>query len=207
MRLRILLLVALNTLMFSDHIEPGGLPKAATVRIILVDCGGHDLGQKVEVEEFRDVATGGPDAAHLFRQNIGTGVPFGTYRLRVRTTGFWSAERQVRVYQNDVWVVETLELGMGAKEAGLPTSALSGRVKGLEQSSSMTRVRIAGVYSSVVMDTMTNSLGEFKFDGIPNGYYLAAVIRDGEVLDLRSFRLPQANSQDLVIDLSKGQSN
>lgn len=203
MRITTLVLAALLLPSTSDRTANQDPAQTATVHIVLLNSYGNSLGEKAEVIEFRDTTPGGHDFVHSFRQNTGTEVPFGTYRLRVRTAGFWTAEREVRVYQSEVWAVAALEFGMGTSEGGFPTSNVSGRIRGLESTKNPVRLRLSGIYSTAVMDTVMNPLGEFRFAGIPNGCYVIVTTREQEVLDVRSLCTPRERGGMLLIDLTK----
>jgi len=173
-----------------------GQPQKATVHIRIVDSSGQDLGEP-QVELFRSEKDGKDFASH-FRQGSAT-VPFGIYRLRVFTKGFWSAEREVRVFQSDTWVVLSLELGMGELEGGLLKTSLSGSIRNLPSVEEPVWLRLSGVYSAVVMDARADDAGHFSMAGIPQGVYVLIVIQDRKVLDVRTVRVPTAGPVDIKL--------
>lgn len=176
-----------------------GQPQKATVHLRIVDNVGHDLGEP-KVTEFKS-KDDAHDFATRFRQGSATQLPFGIYKLRVYTHGFWSSEREVRVFQPDVWVVVSLELGMGKLEGGLSTYALSGSVRNLPVAKQPAWLRLSGVYSAVVIDARTGEAGRFSMAGIPQGLYVLVTTQNGKVLDARPVRVPLAGA--LEIELAK----
>ncbi len=176
-----------------------GQSRKATVHIRIVDNSGQDLGDP-EVSLFRS-EDDGQDFASRFRilRGSATGLPFGIYKLRARTHGYWSAERQVRVFQDDVWVVLSLELGMGKLEGGLSTYTLSGRVRNLPPVEQPAWLRLSGVYSTVVIDAKASDTGDFSMSGISQGLYVLVVTQDRKVLDVRTVQVPAAAPIDIKL--------
>src|SRR6266446_594872 len=177
-----------------------GQPRKATVHIRIVDSSGQDIGEPT-VTLFRTEGDQ-QDFGSRFRKGSATGLPFGLYKLRARTKGFWSAERQVRVFQDDVWVVLSLELGVGELPAGPPTYTLSGRLSDLPSVEESVWLRLSGVCSAVVMDARAGGAGDFSMAGIPQGLYVLIVTQDRTVLDVRTVQVPAAGPVD--IKLAKG---
>jgi len=154
----------------------------ATVRIQLVNADGMDLEAEAEVERFQD-DSGGTNLAKRFTHGTATDIPYGIYKLRVRTSGFWSAEREVRVFQPDVLTIVALEIGMSRSEGGLPTSTVAGKINGLAPASTKLHLRLAGIYSDTVMDSKLETDGTFKFSGVPNGIYILVVTSNADLTD------------------------
>ena len=176
-----------------------GQSRKATVHIRIVDHSGQDLGAP-EVSLFRSEDKG-QDFTSRFRilRSTATGIPFGIYKLRAYAPGFWSGERQVRVFQDDVWVVLSLELGMGKLEGGLSTYTLSGRVRSLPFPEQPAWLRLSGVYSTVVIDAKASDTGDFSMSGIPQGLYVLIVTQDGKALDVRTVQVPAAGSLEIKL--------
>lgn len=173
----------------------------ATVHLRIVDFAGHDIGP-ASVESFRS-ETSGRDFAGSFRGNMVSGVPFGIYHLRVSATGFWSAERNVRVFQADVWVVMQLELGMSSAEGGLRTFSLSGSIRNSGSPQQRLWVRVVGVYSGVVEDAMADRSTDFTMSGLPQGSYVLMVIGGNRVLETRPVEIPTAGQLELDVGARK----
>ncbi|HUI51597.1 MAG TPA: hypothetical protein VLX60_07425 [Terriglobales bacterium] len=181
---------------------------SATVHIQLVSNEGIELtGEgEVEVQRFQDDSNG-PDLAKKFKHGTASGVPYGVYTLRVRTAGFWSAEREVRVFQPSVLTVVSLEIGMGRTEGGLPTAMFDGKIKNLASPSTSLRVRLSGIYSTTIMDAKVESDGRFLLSGVPYGVYILVVTRNADfasdqkprVLASEEVRVPL--TAPLLIDL------
>ena len=197
------IVLSLSSLLLTVPNTDNSSEKTATVHIRAVDNRGRDLQGQIEVMEFRDVLSHGPDVASSFRANTGIGIPFGVYRIRIRMPGFWTAERNVRVYEAEVWVVQALETGMGPTEGGQPTSLLIGRLKNVESPTSGFRIRLTGVFSSVVMDTFADQSGRFEFGTVPDGCYVIVVTREQVILASQTFCSPVGGDEALSIDLPR----
>jgi hypothetical protein len=174
-----------------------GQPQKATVHIRIVDSSGQDLGEP-KVALFRSESNQ-QDFASRFRQGAATGLPFGVYKARVYTQGFWSSEREVRVFQSDTWVVLSLELGMGELEGGLLKFSLSGSIRNLPPIKEPVWLRLSGVYSAVVIDGKASATGDFSMSGIPQGLYVLIVTQDRKVLDVRTVQVPAAAPVDIKL--------
>jgi hypothetical protein len=160
----------------------------ATVHVRLVSASGNDIGEP-EIEVFES-AEKKENIAGLFHHGSASGVPFGIYRLRAHASGHWSAEREVRVFQSDLWVVMQLELGMGKTEGGLRAFRLSGEVRETLKPTNIAWLRLVGLYSGVIMDCKTDDNGKFSLSGIPQGSYILTTLQDGAVLDIRTIKIP-----------------
>lgn len=174
------------------------LVERATVHIQIVGHIGQDLGD-AQIEQFK-LEANNKDFARRFRHNSASGLPFGVYHLQARTTGTYTSERIVRVFQPDVWVVIGLVFGV---EGGPLPWKLTGRVKGHSIAKGPVWVRLSGVYPEAVMDTMTNDSGDFALSGIVQGLYVLVTSQDGHVLDVRTVYIPA--SEPLLIDLKPDQ--
>lgn len=177
--------------------KPQSETATATVHIRLVGLSGDSLSE-ARVETF-EATDGKQDFARLFQHGSAAGIPFGTYRLRTYAPGFWSADRDVRVFQSEVWVVMQLELGMGRSEGGLATYCFSGTVKAPLSATRPFWLRLVGVYSSVLLDGQTDEYGKFTLCGIPAGSYALLTVQDRQLLDSRPVQLP--TSSQVTVDL------
>lgn len=167
-----------------------------TVHIHIVDAAGKDLGE-ARVTSFD---SGHKQLADLFVHNVASGIPFGSYRLKVNAPGFWTAERQVLVLQPEVWVVVQLELGMGQGEGGLSTFETSGIVTGWKKQDGPVWIRVAGIFSNAIADSKVGPTGHFALAGLAQGKYVLVVTQNGVPLQCRNFDVPL--SKPLAIDLA-----
>lgn len=177
-----------------------GRAETATVHIRLVDAAGNDIGE-AKVEKFQS-QTHKRNFATNFHKNSASDIPYGVYQVRAYATGYWTAQREVRVFQPVVWVVMQLELGMGRTEGGLPTFELSGRVKRIASKDEPVWLRLTGVYSSVSIDAKAHQLGTFTIAGIPQGLYVLTTLQGKRVLDVRPIQIPV--QEPVVVDLRPG---
>ena len=169
-------------------LSPAGIrsqkhPESAIVHLRVVDHTGHILGP-IKVETFKP-DSGGIDLADRFKDTTAV-----SYRLRAYSSGFWAAEREVRVFQPEVWVVMQLEIGMGRYEGGLSTFELSGSVKNMTDESEPIWLRLTGIHSAVVLDARASTFGDFKMAGIPQGLYVLVTTQGDRILDTRTIRIP-----------------
>lgn len=171
-----------------------GQPQKATVHIRIVDSSGQDLGEP-KLTLFRSKSDR-QDFASRFRQGSATGLPFGIYKVRVHTQGFWSTEREVRVFQPDVWAVLSLDLGI---EGGPLKYNLSGSIRNLPSVEEPAWLRLSGVYSAVVIDGKASATGDFSMAGTPQGLYVLIVTQDRKVLDVRIVQVPAAGPVDIKL--------
>jgi hypothetical protein len=190
------------------HQEPQANQETATVRIQLVSSYGTELESDATVDVFQG-KSGGRNLAARFKHNMARAMPYGVYRLRVRVSGFWTAERELRVFRPNVLAVVALD--MGRVDGGWPPSKVIGKVKNAEPSASLVHVRLSGLYSSTVMDAELSPDGSFEFSGVPDGTYILLTTREGDlpathegtVLDCRQASVPV--SAPVVIELSSRQ--
>src|SRR4051794_29418617 len=96
----LLVLAVVNT---PAEVSPHTIGDTGVVHVKIVDSAGNDIG-RTEVCQFTPIEDPKNNLANRFRNNVGTGIPFGVYQLRARAVGFWSAERHVQVFESDVWV-------------------------------------------------------------------------------------------------------
>jgi hypothetical protein len=171
----------------------------STVRIRLVSGDGTELGGEAEVERFQDDACG-PNLARRFKHDTAAAIPYGVYTLRVHAPAFWSAEREVRVFQPNVLTVVALEIGMGRNEGGLPTSSVAGKIKNLTSSPTTVRLRLSGIYSNTVMDSEVETDGSFKFSGVPHGIYVLVATHDGNLTSVHKPRI--LGSEEVKVPLT-----
>jgi hypothetical protein len=181
------------------HQESRANQPTATVRIQLVSSDGIDLEGEAEVERFQD-DSGGTNLAKRFKHGTAPDIPYGVYKLRVHTSGFWNAEREVRVFQPNVLTIVALEIGMSRSEGGLPTSTVVGKINGSTSSSAKLHLRLAGIYSETVMDSKLETDGTFKFSGVPNGVYILVVTSNADLAGAQKPRV--LVSEEVKVPLS-----
>src|SRR4051812_25879390 len=75
--------------------------EVATVHILAVDPRGEHI-PNVTVETFQDTWSD-RNLSKKFISGSAKGLPFGIYRARVFATGFKSAQREIFVFQNEIW--------------------------------------------------------------------------------------------------------
>ncbi len=168
--------------------------RTSTVRIAPVHVLGNELGENIDVDLFQsqDEKT---NFSKSFHRGAASGIPYGIYAIRVHVRGFRSTERVVRVFQPNVLVIVGLQIGM---ETGIPTSDVSGRIQGADQSAGPIRVRISGVYSDDILDAEVNGSGGFSLEKVPQGEYVLAVTQRERVLAVKAIKLPSAESSILI---------
>jgi hypothetical protein len=169
----------------------------STVHIIPVDIYGTELRLEGTVKSF-DTESDGPDLAAMFHRNAATGIAYGTYKMRFYADGFYSVEREVRVFQPEVWSVVALTLG---NEGGPQTSSVSGKILNTGPSVSNIRIRLSGVYSGDIMDAVVDNSGSFALTKGPNGVYSLVATEDDKILDVRTIKVPTTGP--VVIDLEQ----
>jgi hypothetical protein len=170
--------------------------KLASVHIRILGLGGQDLGD-AEIKQFTPQNDDNhKDFASQFHHNSASGLPFGVYDLRVRCLGHLTAEREVRVFQPDVWIVVGLVFSV---EGGPLPWQLSGSVKGYDLAKGPVFMKLLGVYPDGVMDTKAGDSGDFSISGIIQGRYVLVTLQNGQVLDGRSVYVP--SDCPVVIDL------
>jgi hypothetical protein len=176
--------------------------EVAVVHVRIVDHAGHDLGEAT-IKEFKSNSDD-TNFANRFQHTEASGIPFGVYHLRAYATGFYTGERDVRVFQPDVWV--TLGLDLGSVGGGPLLYKLTGTVRGHGSGKGPFWIRLSGVYSGVILDSVTDSNGNFAISGIPVGIYVLITSQTGHVLDLRPINVPASVPVliDLVSDKSRG---
>ena len=151
-------------------------PPTASVHLkFLFPPRGEDLGA-AKVIQF--VGQDGSDLAARFHDNAASAIPYGQYRLRAAVAGFWPDERNVVVYQPEVWVVVGLQLAMGWEEGGGPL-LLRGRIEHMPPESSDVWVRMTGLYSSFIGDSRVDRLGNFAMSS-PRDDRWVLVVREGK---------------------------
>jgi len=171
------------------------------VHIKLSDSYGVPLDGEPRVETFR-LATDGPNLAAEFKDGSAKMIPYGVYSLRARASGFWSATREVRVFEPEVWVAIGLEIGMGKNEGGFPTSKVLGTIVNPQFAKSRLHLRLSAIYSNTILDSQTASDGGFRFENVPNGLHVLTVTDGTEILDVRKLKVT-SDSVSLKIDFPR----
>jgi hypothetical protein len=170
--------------------------RTSTVSVVPVHVLGNELDENIDVDLFQsqDEKT---NFSKSFHRGAASGIPYGIYAIRVHVRGFWSAERVVRVFQPHVLVIIGLQIGM---EGGPPTSNLSGRIQGADQSAGPIRVRISGVYSNDILDAEVTGSGGFALEKVPDGEYVLSLTQRENVLAVKAIKLPSLESP-IIIEL------
>jgi hypothetical protein len=174
-------------------------PETATVRILIVDGTGRELG-KAQVSSFTSKRTG-QDLGARFYDNTATGIPYDRYQLDVHATGFVNARRVVQVFSPVVWVIATLEFSVEGREFA-PPRTLSGKLTNVSRGEQPIFLRLMGIYSDLSIEARPDaSTGSFSFAGvISDGKYILLTIGRTGVLDSRQIDFP--NSDEIVIRLT-----
>ena len=121
-------------------------------------------------------SSGGRNLASRFHGGVANGIPYGLYHCRVRLEGFWTTDREILVSQSNVLALVALNMGV---EGGWPVSRVFGNIEGVHEPS--LNVRLMGVYSEVIMDTVVSEEGKFEFSGVPEGTYVLLVADEGNL--------------------------
>jgi hypothetical protein len=196
-RISILALVAALSLSLRSQAQAQAPAPTAVVHLkILYPPSGDDLGT-AKVTLFKSESDG-RDYAKRFRDNTASNIPYGVYHLRAYQDSFWSAERQVVVYQPDVWVVMGLQIGMDYE---LNPFKLSGTIRHLPPAGQPVWVRLTSVYSTFVMDTKVEDSGAFSAARLSGDKYVLIVWSGTKILDVRPVNIPR--DEPLVIDLAQ----
>jgi len=155
---------------------------------------GEEL-ESTKVTLFKDESTG-RDFATQFEGKSARGIPFGVYRLRAHAIGYTTAERDVPVFEREVWVTLGLQFGM----EGLSTLfRLSGKISFPPSMRNQLWVRLTSVYSSFVMDAKVDATGSFSMTSLPQGKHVLIVSNRSRILYLAQIDLPAR--EPLRIDL------
>jgi hypothetical protein len=173
-----------------------------SVQLLLVDTTGNTLTSEAQVEDFTALEQAqhfratdpGKDYSTKFNHNMAD----GPYHLKVRTTGFWSAERFVQVNHTDTWVVVALQVGMDVTEGGLPAYEVRGRIEDAPYGAEPTFVRLSGVFSDLVADDKARPDGEFDFGLIAPGLYTLTATQAGKVIALKAVEVSSGMSALLL---------
>jgi hypothetical protein len=196
------LLVTTYLYLASFSVIPSSTEPKSTVHLVPVGVFGDTIDEDVSVDAFEALPKK-KDFAHHFHGNVGVRVPYGIYRARIYTRGFWSSERLITISEPETVAVVALAIGT---EGGPQTSNLSGRFRGASPTGGPVRIRLSGVYSGTVIDTEANKSGEFSVTNVLDGTYVViatqqdrATLRD-RVLSVKAICIPLKNSGPLVLD-------
>lgn len=171
----------------------------AVVHVVPFDVYGTRLDGDVDVEEFR--SEDNRDFAKSFNRNTAMDVPFGVYTIRLRLRGFWSTEKQVRVFQPIIWIPAGLEVGM---EGGPRKYDLSGHVQNTSNvGGEPVWLHLIGVYSGAETDTQADASGNFTLAGVPDGAYVLVTTQRGQTVNVRTVKVPVNDDTVLMIKLSE----
>lgn len=201
MRIPILLQIAVIAAIRTVNGQPGQVPKTANVHVKLFSASGLDLGNP-NIELFKQIAPTYGDLlsgnmAARFKKSVAIGIPTGLYRLRVFVPGFYTAERTVRVYQSDVWILIGLEFG----EQSTVAAVVRGRVSGVADETQKTWVKLVGVLSDFSIESNVDAMGDFSMAGAQEGKCLLLVFQGSRVLATRLVDVKSSRTT-VNIDLS-----
>jgi hypothetical protein len=155
----------------------------ARVEVLAFDTRGKFLGAPT-IEVFE--ADNHTNFAAKFHAGVAEDIPFGEYRIKSDLPAYSSEARFIRVYQRRVTVV--LGLTVGYELPSIPLS-LHGRVVG-RVPPQRTFVRLAGVFSSLSMESPIGPDGGFDLVGLTWGKYLLLVVGEDGVLASRALTIP-----------------
>jgi hypothetical protein len=160
-------------------------------------ANGYGL-EEGEIESFESAATG-KDYAKEFQGNLANNIPYGTYRLRARVSGFWSVDRLVEVQQPSVHVVLGAHIGMCHE---INNAALTVTVRGLPDAGPPVWARLSGIRTNSVFDVPVQS-GSLSLWRISADDYSLAIWSGERVLYAGSVRVSTPSTQ-LDIGLARG---
>jgi hypothetical protein len=172
-------------------------PQMALVQIIVVDGTGRDLGRP-DVSSFTE-SDAGKNYGTLFRDGQGS-VPFGDYLLKVHSTGFFTGEKHVQVFQSAVWIVVGLEPGAESRVSA-PLTHLVGELLNVKSVERPVYLHLSGLYLDFRIDTALDSADHFSFTGrIPTGMFVLTTTGRSGVLDIREVNIPMTKPLLLNLD-------
>jgi len=174
--------------------------KMATVHVRIVSFVGEDLGSP-RIRRFQSLTTG-QDLASRFQNGAASNVPFGEYRIDASQTGFSSAQRNVSVYQNEVWVI--LGLDVGTNDGGpLPVHQVAGSIKNVGSQEPTIWLKLVSIHTGFIANGKVSDDGNFTIAGIPAGVYVLIAVQEAKVRAMKVVSVPTADS--ISLDLSQGQ--
>jgi hypothetical protein len=173
-------------------------PATARVEVVSFDFAG-DVLYDARIESFVD--SKGKDYALEFRKGVVTGIPFGTYRVRVYNLGFEQVERTARVYQPLTTVFIGLPVGdiadYGPFDPGPAT--LTGRVTDKHNpKSGIVFIKLTALFSDYSTESAIDANEEFEFTAVPSGPALLLVVSQDGVLAARLVKVFGDHSQQRV---------
>jgi hypothetical protein len=113
-------------------------------------------------------------------------VPFGRYDLEVKLVGFETRRQEVRVYGPSLIFRAGLELG---STSSVEHAELSGLVRSVDPRNSDLWVRLAGIYSSDLIENAVSEKGQFEFVGIAPGKYVLLLLQKDKILAVRQVEI------------------
>ena len=166
-----------------------GKDVTATVSVIAFDPRLGKLLSPPTIRLFKSEEDN-RDFTKLFHPNTADGIPFGTYRIEAYLPGYFSAVRDVGVYQRNVTII--VGLGFGHELPDIAhTLTLNGRIVGLQsQSTNGSFVKLTGIYSAKSTESTINSSGEFEMSGLFAGKYLLLVVNEQGIVASRLLTIP-----------------
>lgn len=173
-RLNVVALMVASSVMVAQS-QGGGAP-AGSVHVNVVDTfGGSLTGAQIQLLNERRV----PVEVRFSNYNA-SGVPYGSYRLRVRVAGFATAEEPFHLQVADAFLTVALEVSPpeGPPERGTVAGSLAPKSEGFETC----WVRITGTFMRFVSDARVTKSGYFLFEDVPLGTYVLMVFRDNTLI-------------------------
>ncbi len=153
-----------------------------------------DLGE-AWVTRFQSEETG-EDYAKQFRNNRASGIPYGTYQIKLHQDGFYSAVRRIVVYQPEVWVVMGLEVGM---EGGPRVHTIIADIRPLPSATEEVWVRLVGVFTDTIIDSKVRSSGTVLLAHVPVGHHVLIIRVGTRILATKPVTVPQRDP--LIVEL------
>jgi hypothetical protein len=170
----------------------------ASVQIVIVDGMGRHL-EKPEVSSFIETDTG-KNYASLFNDGQAS-VPFGDYVLKVHSTGFFTGERHLQVFQPEVSIIVALEPGAESRVAS-PLIHLTGKLLNVSSAEKPVYLHLSGLYLDFQADTALNDANQFCFTGrIPTGKFVLTTTGRTGILDIRWIENP--TTKPLLVHLDR----
>lgn len=159
-----------------------------------------DSADLVTVTTFQN-RLDGTEMSGLFKKAVADQVPYGYYHLE----GIGVFNREVDVFQPDVWVFSGFQATLGDSEISGPGNVVRGELKNIPANERPVFMTMSGVYmpymiNSVVSET-GNGSGSFSFVASnPYGVFMLYTIGKSGILDARVFKTWRES--EIIIDLS-----
>jgi len=164
--LRLLLVVLLEALASLGSTEGQPLRGTVVFRVVFSATGAPLPGATLTVR-------GDPadqDLSQYLRGKSLVDIPYGTYELTIRGRGMATVRTRITVDAPRTW--RTVGLTLEAPEYGAMEPSMSGTVMFRNEPVPTAWIKVVGVYSDTMMETMADSNGNFRLDGLGDGLYL-----------------------------------